>query len=84
MMHAKLAVFDDDLSVIGTSNLDRQSLQHSSEVNLVIQGPDTAGWILDRFGPDAGAVRPLTLESLERRSPSERGFDRLAALLSRI
>jgi cardiolipin synthase len=29
MMHAKAAVFDEGLAVLGTSNLDRQSLQHS-------------------------------------------------------
>jgi cardiolipin synthase len=84
MMHAKLAIFDERLSVIGTSNLDRQSLHHSAEVNVVVQGPETAHWILERFGPTAGAVRPLTLDLLARRSPSERWFDGLAAVLARI
>ena len=31
-------VLDDRLAVVGTSNLDQQSLQHSYEVNLIVEG----------------------------------------------
>ena len=37
MMHAKLACFDGDWCAVGTSNLDRQSFEHSYEMNLVIE-----------------------------------------------
>jgi phosphatidylserine/phosphatidylglycerophosphate/cardiolipin synthase-like enzyme len=37
MMHAKVAVFDSSWALIGTSNLDRQSLEHSYEVNLLVE-----------------------------------------------
>lgn len=84
MIHAKLAVFDDELAVIGTSNLDRQSLDHSCEVNAVIEGPAAAGWILERFGPEASEVIRIDQALLDRRSPSERWFDRFAALAARI
>lgn len=63
MMHAKLAAFDDRVAVVGTSNLDRQSLRHSCEVNAVIEGPETTKWVREHFSPDV-----LDLERLEEPS----------------
>ena len=51
MMHAKLAAFDDRMAVVGTSNLDRQSLRHSCEVNAIFAGPEVPAWIRGNFGP---------------------------------
>ena len=59
MMHAKLAVFDDSLAVLGTSNLDRQSLDHSCEVNAVFKDPQTSKWILEHFGTNVHEVVPI-------------------------
>jgi len=84
MMHAKLAVFDDSLAVVGTSNLDRQSLVHSSEVNAVIEGPETAEWILEHFGTNVLDVRSIDRAFLERRSLLTRWIDRVAAAWARI
>lgn len=84
MMHAKLAVFDDSLSVVGTSNLDRQSLHHSCEVNAVIEGHETADWILEHFGTDVFDVSPIDRALLARRPPWTRTIDRLAALAARM
>jgi len=84
MMHAKLAVFDDMLAVVGTSNLDRQSLHHSCEVNAVIEGRPAAKWILDHFGTDVLDVRPIDRAYLDRRSPITRWIDRLAAAWARL
>jgi len=84
MMHAKLAVFDDSLAVVGTSNLDRQSLVHSCEVNAVIEGDETAKWILDHFGTNVLDVRPIDRAFLERRSLLTRWIDRAAAAWARV
>ena len=84
MMHAKLAVFDDSLAVVGTSNLDRQSLVHSSEVNAVIEGHEAAKWILDHFGTNVLDVRPIDRAFLERRSLLTRWIDRAAAVWARL
>ncbi len=51
MMHAKLACFDERIAIVGTSNLDRQSLHHSNEVNVVFESDAVARWVRDRFGP---------------------------------
>ena len=79
MMHAKLAVFDDALSVIGTSNLDRQSLDHSAEANLVIEGEAPAKWIRSRFGPPAPGVVEIDADKLARESGPSRLFNRWIA-----
>jgi cardiolipin synthase len=84
MMHAKLAVFDDSLAVVGTSNLDRQSLQHSCEVNAVIEGHEAAKWILDHFGTDILDVSPIDRALLERRWLLTRWIDRAAAIWARL
>ena len=84
MMHAKLAVFDDTLAVVGTSNLDRQSLDHSCEVNAMIQGREATKWILDHFGTDVLDVSAIDQAMLERRSLLTRWIDRAAAVLARL
>jgi cardiolipin synthase len=84
MMHAKLAVFDDALAVVGTSNLDRQSLQHSCEVNAVIEGHVEAKWILEHFGTDILDVCPIDRAVLERRSLLTRWTDKFASICARL
>ena len=84
MMHAKLAVFDDELAVVGSSNLDRQSLHHSCEVNAVIEGHVEAKWILEHFGTNVADVRPINSDDLESRSFVTRWVDRVAASWARL
>lgn len=84
MMHAKLAVFDQALAVVGTSNLDRQSLHHSCEVNAVIEGGEATKWIIDHFGTDVMDVSPIDQALLERRSLVTRWIDRAAAFWARL
>ncbi len=84
MMHAKLAVFDGGLSVVGTSNLDRQSLEHSCEVNAVIEGPEVAKWILEHFGTNVLDVTAVDRALLEKRSLATRLIDRIAAFWARL
>ena len=84
MMHAKLAVFDDSLAVVGTSNPDRQSLHHSSEVNAVIAGHAEAKWILENFGTDVLDVCAIDSAVLERRSFVTRWIDKAAAIWARL
>jgi cardiolipin synthase len=83
MMHAKLACFDDGWAIVGTSNLDRQSFEHSYEVNLVIDDDGAAKRLSDRIDADIARARPVDLESLARRGLWERFLDRWAAVLLR-
>jgi cardiolipin synthase len=81
MMHAKLAVFDDRWAVVGTSNLDRQSLQHSYEVNLLVEGGALPGELSRLVDEDLAVARPITQASLSDRRWWMRLRDRAAGLL---
>lgn len=81
MMHAKVSVFDGHWAVVGTSNLDRQSFEHSYEVNLVLEGEEVTETLRGAFRRDLEGSRQITTRSLARRSFFERVLDRAAALL---
>jgi len=85
MMHAKAAVFDDDVAVVGTSNLDRQSLRHSYEVNLVVLGRGLPVSLSNMLEQDIGEARPLTEADAGSRFSFRRLRSRLAAfVMSRL
>lgn len=84
MMHAKLAVFDDHLAFVGTSNLDRQSLYHSCEVNVVFEGSQVAQWIDQHFGTGVHSVIALDPDELAKQSILARWIDRGAAFWARL
>jgi cardiolipin synthase len=85
MMHAKVSVFDSSWALLGTSNLDRQSLEHSYEVNLLVEGEGLPPRLDELLAQDMADSREITLAELERRSLPERWRDRLAAfLLTRV
>lgn len=84
LLHAKSAVFDGRFAFVGTSNLDRQSFDHSYEVNLAIQDRDVAGRLDAFFARDREGSRVVDLESLARRGPWDRLLDRMAALLLHV
>jgi cardiolipin synthase len=81
MLHSKLAVFDAEWAIIGSSNLDRQSLERNFEVNLIIEGGDIPRQLRSRFRRELTAARRIDAESLAARSLVERVLDRIAALL---
>jgi phosphatidylserine/phosphatidylglycerophosphate/cardiolipin synthase-like enzyme len=71
--------------MLGTSNLDRQSLEHSYEVNVIVAAgalPNRLGRLIDE---DIASAQELTAADLERRSWARRLRDGLAAfVLSRV
>jgi cardiolipin synthase len=84
MMHAKVALFDRRWVIVGTSNLDRQSFEHSYEVNLVLEGGDVADRVGAMFRDDRAHSLPVDRASLAARGPLERLIDRLASVLLRL
>jgi cardiolipin synthase len=81
MMHAKVAVFDSSWALLGTSNLDRQSLEHSYEVNLLVEGRALPPRLDELLAKDMADSREITLAELARRGLLERWRDRVAAFL---
>ena len=77
--------FSDDVAVIGTSNLDRQSLRHSYEVNLVVLGRGLPVSLSNMLEHDIGEARPLTEADAGSRFSFRRLRSRLAAfVMSRL
>jgi cardiolipin synthase len=81
MMHAKVGVFDGVWATVGTSNLDRQSFEHSYEVNLIVEGGDVPARLRDCFERDRERARRIDQSSLAARGLVERALDRLAAFV---
>ncbi len=49
MIHAKLMIFDDDVALCGTANLDIRSLFLNFEVMSVFYGKEEVQWLIDWF-----------------------------------
>ena len=67
MMHAKSSVFDERVVIVGSSNLDRQSLLHSFELNTVIDDEQTAREVHALIERDLRHSQEITLARLGRR-----------------
>jgi cardiolipin synthase len=84
MMHAKLAVFDDRWGVVGTSNLDRQSLQHSYEVNLLVEGGELPHQLTRLVDEDLAWRAPDHARRLSDAGSGGRGCATHGGLLGRL
>lgn len=67
-LHAKLLVVDDDLTVIGSANMDFRSFEHNFEINAFVYDADFAARMAALFGADAVRCRVLTPAGWFRRS----------------
>ena len=78
MLHAKSAVFDGRLVVVGTSNLDRQSLHHNYEINVVLDDARVGAVFDALFERDCRLATILDDPSLSALPRWTRLVDRLA------
>jgi putative cardiolipin synthase len=89
-LHAKLILVDDDLTFVGSANLDPRSLRLNTEMGLVIEGADLNARLreslADDFLPDNawklrldrdGRLRWVGDAGESRAEPDESSFDRL-------
>ena len=83
-LHSKLWVSDDELSTVGSTNMDFRSFEHNFEVNAFIYDHKVAKAIKQMFLKDQESCRLLNLGSWESRSRWQRlkeSFIRLLAPL---
>jgi cardiolipin synthase len=73
VLHAKTAVVDDALAVVGTANLDPRSLYLNFEVTMLLHSAEVTEELARQMEEDLSKASPLTAEDLEARS----FFDRL-------
>ncbi|MFL6548383.1 MAG: cardiolipin synthase [Povalibacter sp.] len=67
LLHAKTAVIDGALSMVGSANLDMRSFLHNNEVNAVVVGSGFAGRMESVFERDLHDTRELKLEDWRKR-----------------
>jgi cardiolipin synthase len=63
LLHAKTAVVDTALSMVGSANLDMRSFLHNNEVNAIVIGADFARKLETVFERDLRDTRELQLSS---------------------
>jgi cardiolipin synthase len=72
LLHAKTAVIDSALSMVGSSNLDMRSFLHNNEVNAVVIGEAFAARLELLFQQDLKNTTELQLDTWRQRSLLEK------------
>jgi cardiolipin synthase len=80
MVHAKTAVVDEEISLVGSSNLDPLSLQRNYELNLLVVDPATGHSMRQMFESDLENAQRIDLAAWARRPR----WQRLAESAARI
>jgi cardiolipin synthase len=82
MLHAKASVFDRDLSVLGSANLDNRSFKLNFEASAFIAGRELNQALAAQFEADLSRCEEITSESFERLPWPSKLLDATAHLLS--
>ncbi|GAB3668435.1 phospholipase D-like domain-containing protein [Streptomyces sparsus] len=72
MMHAKVITVDGVASLIGSTNLNRRSLDHDEEVMLVTLDEHLTATLDEHYDDDVSNSEPIKAERWRRRSPVHR------------
>jgi len=83
-VHSKVIIVDDDLSSVGTANMDFRSFEQNSEVNMIIYNKEVAKNLIDQFELDLKDSIELKRSYWNDLSPTDRVFASFARLFSPI
>ncbi len=81
-LHSKLMVSDDQLSSVGSANLDFRSFEHNFEVNAFIYSADTAVQMKEIFLQDQRESTQVFLKNWEKRSWRQKSVESVVRLLA--
>ncbi|MDR0962911.1 MAG: cardiolipin synthase [Mediterranea sp.] len=81
-LHSKLMVSDDELSSVGSTNLDFRSFEHNFEVNAFIYDTDTAVKMRDIFLHDQRHCSQLFMRSWKKRSGWRKAAESMVRLMA--
>jgi len=85
MLHAKTAVVDGVVTLVGSSNLDPLSLRRNYELNLLVGDPDTGSRMRELFETDLRSATRVDPDEWRRRPLLTRAAEVVArALASRL
>ncbi|MEJ1089252.1 cardiolipin synthase [Microbacterium sp. Mu-80] len=84
ILHAKHFSIDDDIAVIGSSNMDIRSFSLNAELSLMVRGESFVTQMREVEAKYRGLSRELTLEEWEREPAKSTFLDGLARLTSAL
>lgn len=84
MMHAKAAVVDDTLSIVGSANFDNRSLEMNDELNVAVFDRAFAARLREDFERDLTQSKKLTLEEWRDRPFTEKTRDWLLSYFGEV
>jgi cardiolipin synthase len=82
MLHAKTAVVDGVVSMVGSSNLDPLSLHRNYELNVLVGDARVGGAMRELFAGDVRSATQVTLEEWRRRPLLYRAAESVASLFA--
>ena len=83
-IHAKTIVIDEEVSSVGTANIDVRSFRLNFEVNAFVYSNEVSKKLSEAFSHDLKLSRQLTLEDYKNRSLKIRFKESISRLLSPI
>ncbi|KGR86077.1 cardiolipin synthase [Lysinibacillus odysseyi] len=83
-IHAKMIVVDDEVSTVGTANIDVRSFSLNFEVNAFIYDLDISHNLAEIFEKDILDCKELTMETYQNRSIRVKFKESISRLLSPI
>jgi cardiolipin synthase len=85
ILHSKTAVFDDKWSIIGSANLDMQSLRRNEESNVGILDIDFGRQMSDAFNRDLQDANKINLSAWIKRPLYQKFLEKMfAAIMKRL
>lgn len=82
LLHAKTAVIDGTLSIIGSANIDYRSFLHNNEVTAVIVSESLGREMESIFNKDVADAKEITLQEWQRRPADQRLKESLSRLFN--
>jgi cardiolipin synthase A/B len=84
VLHAKTAVFDDTMAMVGSANLDTRSWKYNLECNVAVFDASFAAEVRSSFERDLANASELSLEGWRRLGMFRRLLGRLSYMLRRF
>ena len=83
MLHTKIMVVDGGATLVGSSNVNRRSLDHDEEVAMVVIDETTVGLLDDQFMDDLQCSRKIDLSRWQERTATQRALETAVTAIRR-
>ncbi|MBK6690978.1 MAG: cardiolipin synthase ClsB [Myxococcales bacterium] len=84
ILHSKMAVIDDRVTIVGSYNFDARSLRKNLEANVVVRNAAFARHVRLWFEHDLASANKVELDRWQTRGLAQRATERLAFALRRL